>query len=63
MADDLWLAKAMEHMVVDSLVLANNALEISESIKNPRKFIFLTDDRLMGKIEESEGDVRPVLIL
>ncbi|KAE9406824.1 hypothetical protein BT96DRAFT_987093 [Gymnopus androsaceus JB14] len=45
-------AKAIEYMIVDALMLAEPYLNIAERIKDPKEFLWLTDD-LMQEIQKS----------
>lgn len=54
------LAKAIEFMIVDALVLADPYLKISDRIFDPKRFVHLTDDILL-EVERSETPVIPFL--
>ena len=44
-------------MIVDALLLAEPHLKIADQIRDPKKFLYLTDD-IMPRIEMSESPVR-----
>ncbi|KAG6815153.1 hypothetical protein H0H87_004651 [Tephrocybe sp. NHM501043] len=43
-------AKAIEHMIIDALLLAEPIMKIAEQVNHPEKYVYLTDD-IMGRIE------------
>ncbi|PCH41716.1 hypothetical protein WOLCODRAFT_71312 [Wolfiporia cocos MD-104 SS10] len=47
-------AKAIEHMIVDALLVAEPHLKFANDIRNPKKYLHLTDD-LRGRIEASDS--------
>jgi hypothetical protein len=55
----IFVAKAIEYMIVDGLILADPHLKIADRIEIPKKFVHLTDD-IMNRIEDTEDPVRPV---
>lgn len=52
----LYLAKAVERMVVDALVAADAVLKLSQKIDDPDKYLHLTDS-ILETIENSHGPV------
>ena len=55
-------AKAIEYMIVDALLSAEPHLKIAERVKNPKKFLYLSDI-IMNTIEESDDPVSHSLLL
>jgi hypothetical protein len=53
----LFIVKAIEYMLVDSLVAAEPYLKLAEQILQPDKFVYLTDD-ILATIERSTVQVR-----
>ena len=55
------LAKAVEYMLVDALIAAEKILNISEDVRDPKKFINLTDDVIL-RVERSTEPASSLLI-
>jgi hypothetical protein len=55
-------ARAIEYMIVDALMAAEDYLKIAERIHDPRKYVHLTDS-IMDRIQESTEPVRCTLVL
>lgn len=51
------VAKAIEYMMLDSLLSANRHMRFAEYMKDPRKYLYLNDS-LINRIEASEEPVR-----
>ncbi|KAG6872253.1 hypothetical protein C0995_011512 [Termitomyces sp. Mi166 len=51
-AFSLYLAKAIEYMIIDGLLEAEPHLQIAKHVYDPAKYLYLTDD-IMGRIEAS----------
>ena len=52
----LHIAKAIEYMIVDALLLADPYMKISQQIHEPDKFLYLTDD-IKTRIEMTDAPV------
>ena len=52
----LYVAKAIEYMIVDALTLAEPVLNIARRLENPKKYLRLTD-AIMEEILASEDPV------
>ena len=48
-------------MIIDALILAEPYLKIADQIRDPNKYLYLTDD-VMPRIEMSDNPVRFQLI-
>ena len=49
-------ARAIEYMIIDALKAAEPKLRIAGQIKDPKRYVFLTDD-IMARIESSDDPV------
>ena len=56
MPDILHIARAIEYMVVDALIAAEPKMKIAEQIRDPERYVFLTDD-VMPRIESTTDEV------
>ncbi len=57
----LYVAKAIEFMIVDALKLAEPVMNIARRLEDPKKYLHLTD-RIQGEIEASEDPVCDVFL-
>ena len=58
---DAYLARAIEYMIVDALLAAEKKLKIAEQIRDPERYVYLTDD-IMPQIEKERGDKVRLLV-
>jgi HD superfamily phosphohydrolase len=49
-------ARAVEYMIIDALLAAEPHMQIARRIRDPKKFLYLTDS-IMDRIQESEEPV------
>ena len=52
-----FVARAIEYMIIDALKAAEPKLRIAGQIKDPKRYVFLTDD-IMARIESTDHPVR-----